>query len=113
MTFAQDKLWGRIDLTRWKETSYISGRLATEKDVKDGIAVFYIAGDGITPLKIKLPACAVHHDVETKIATPVILVQAEETPKAKTIGFRFITGGNGICTLAELEILQGPDERFK
>jgi hypothetical protein len=51
--------------------------------------------------------------MQSKKATAVILVQAEEMPKVKTIGFRFLSGGNGVCTLAELEILKGPDERFK
>ena len=110
---AEDKLWGPIEVKKWKETPCISGRLASETDVRQGRAVFYLAGGAVVPMKIPLPACAIHHDQETKQATPVILIQAEESPKAKTIGFRFLTGGNGVCTLAELEILKAPDERFK
>ena len=102
-------------MQKWKDTPCVSGRLATEQDVKEGRAVFYISGDRseLKPIKISLPACAIHHDLQSKKATPVILIQAEETPKVKAIGFRFLSGGNGVCTLAELEILKSPDERFK
>lgn len=115
MAFSDDTLWGPVDMHQWKDTPCISGRLATEQDIKEGKAVFYLDGDRseLKPIQISLPACAIWHDSESKKATPVILVQAEETPKVKAIGFRFLSGGNGVCTLAELEILKSPDERFK
>jgi hypothetical protein len=115
MAFSEDNLWGPIDMHKWKDTPCISGRLATEQDIKDGKAVFYISGDRseLKPLDISLPACAIWHDAQSKKDTPVILIQAEETPKLKAVGFRFLSGGNGACTLAELEILKSPDERFK
>ena len=115
MAFSEDILWGPINMQKWKDTPCVSGRLATEQDIKEGKAVFYISGDRseLKPIKISLPACAIHHDEQSKKSTPVILIQAEETPKVKAIGFRFLSGGNGVCTLAELEILKSPDERFK
>lgn len=110
----QSRLWGPIDMRKWRETPCVSGRLATEKDVKEGRATFYVSGDpsDSRPLKIPLPACAVHHDTESGKATPVILIQAEETPKIKAVGYRFLRGGNGACTISELEILEEPDNRF-
>ena len=112
MSVAEDKLWGPIDMKSWKSTPCISGRVASETDVKEGRAAFYIEGERSTlkPIPLSLPACAVLHD--EKKETPIILIQAEETPKSKTIGFRFLGGGNGVCTLEELEILKAPDERF-
>jgi len=115
MAFSEGTLWGPIDMAKWRDTPCISGRLGDEKDVKEGRAVFYISGDRaeLKPIKISLPACAIWNDSQSKKATPVILVQAEETPKMKAVGFRFLSGGNGVCTIAELEILKGPDQRFK
>lgn len=113
MAIAEDKLWGPIDMKSWMATPCVSGRLATEQDVKEGRAVFYIEGERSTlkPMVLSLPACAILR--EEKKETPVIVIQAEETPKSKTIGIRFLGGGNGVCTLEELEILMAPDERFK
>lgn len=113
MALAQDKLWGPIDMRSWKTTLCVSGRIATERDVKEGKATFYIEGDRATlkPIALSLPACAILR--EEKKETPVIVMQAEETPRSKTVGVRFLTGGNGVCTLEELEILSAPDGRFK
>ncbi len=113
MAIAEDKLWGPIDMRSWKSTPCVSGRLATEQDVKEGRATFYIAGDKATlkPIAMSLPACAILR--EEKKETPVIVIQAEETPKSKTVGVRFLAGGNGVCTLEELEFLVAPDARFK
>jgi hypothetical protein len=113
MAIAQDKLWGPIDMKSWKATPCVSGRLATEQDVKGGRATFYIEGDRTTlkPIALLLPACAILR--EEKKETPVIVIQAEETPKSKTVGVRFLEGGNGVCMLEELELLAAPDARFK
>ncbi|HWZ94937.1 MAG TPA: hypothetical protein VNW30_07065 [Opitutaceae bacterium] len=115
MSIAGDKLWGPVDMKHWKTTPCVSGRLATEQDVREERATFYLSGDRseLKPILIPLPACAIHHEEKEKRATPVILIQAEETPKIKTVGFRYLGGGNGVCTLAELEILKEPDGRFK
>jgi hypothetical protein len=42
----------------------------------------------------------------------VLIVQAEEVDGRVLLGYRPIIGGNGICTLAEVELLLGPDKRF-
>ena len=94
----------------------MSGRLASEKDVKEGRAVFYLSRKGGTeaePLKLKLPVCAIHTDQETKKETPVILVQAERADGKEIIGYRPLDGGNGVGLKSEFTILAKPDERFK
>lgn len=114
IALAEDQLWGPVDMKKWKEIPCLIGRLATEADVKEGRAAFYVTGDSaMKPLDIPLPACAIHYDADTKMATPVILIQAVQTTKITAVGYRLLSGGNGVCLLSELEILKGPDERFK
>jgi hypothetical protein len=96
----------------WKKTPHVFGRLSTEDDVRAGKAVFYVADDSATALQLPLPACAIHHDIASQEATPVVVIQAEKTLRGEFAGIRYLPGGNGICTLAELEILTKPDERF-
>jgi hypothetical protein len=44
----------------------------------------------------------------------VILIQAESRDDGKVlVGYRPLTGGNGICTLDEVDLLDGPDEMFR
>jgi hypothetical protein len=59
-----------------------------------------------------LPACAIHHDADTGRATPVVVIQVEAAPNQIIAGVRLLEGGYMICTLAELEIVEEPDERF-
>jgi hypothetical protein len=110
--------WGPPDLSSWRELPHVAGRHATESDVKLGHAVFFIAGEnGSPPLArpspMVLPCCAVLH-TESLESSPlaVIAIQAEEVEGKILVGYRPLAGGNGICTLAELELLHGPDERF-
>ena len=76
-------------------------------------SVFAAPGADSQPMDLKLPRCAIHKDQETGKQTPVIVVQAEDVKGNKTVGFRSLSGGNGVCLLFELELLDGPDDRFK
>jgi hypothetical protein len=91
----------------------LTGRAATQQDVGAGRAVFAAPGSGSQPIDLKLPRCAIHTDQQTGKKTPVIVVQAEDARGIKTIGYRFVSGAEGVCLLSELEFLDGPDERFK
>lgn len=112
---AQEPLWGPIELSRWNITPCIEGRLATEDDVREGRAAFYLKGDPSTlsPVILHLPRCAILRDQETGREIPVIVIQAEKTPKMTALGYRPLAGGNGICTMDEVEFVTDKDERMK
>ena len=107
-----DDLWGAVDVERWQETPCLHGRVAVEQDVKDGSAVFYIPDaeeTGVVPVDIGLPHCAIF--TEDGRSIPVVIIQSERAD-AHTVGYRPLSGGNGICTIAEVALLERPDERF-
>ncbi|MCW7475587.1 hypothetical protein [Leptospira levettii] len=67
----------------------ISGRIATEKDIDDGIAVFSLKLDGKyvgKPMDIDIPQYAIHIDNETKEETPCVVIQAEISELDELIG---------------------------
>jgi hypothetical protein len=112
-------LWGPITTNSWYTTPSIRGRVATEGDVKDGRAVFFLGlsgGQESRPFDLALPCCAILHG-ENEADLPVIVIQAETSintiNQAKTFaGYRLLGGGNGICLLHELDLLSEPDARF-
>jgi hypothetical protein len=110
------ELWGPVDVREWRKVPHVAGRLATESDVKIGRAVFYSpVGPQYAanrPHVMPLPLPAILRTPEDPIPVPVIVIQAEQGPQAVLAGYRPITGGNGVCTLEELELLDEPDSRF-
>jgi hypothetical protein len=109
-----DPLWGPLDIVRWTEVPTLAGRVAIERDVKEGRAVFYLQNAeeiGAKPIDMHLPCCAILKEKDREI--PVVLIQAEQADAKKYVGYRDLVGGNGICTLEELELLSGPDARFR
>ena len=108
-----DPLWGRIDIEDWQKTPCLRGRTAVEQDVKDGRAVFYLenAGEiGAVYVDIDLPHCAVIHADQRHI--PAVVIQSERADSKHYIGYRPMTGGNGLCLLSEVELVPQPDARF-
>ena len=107
-----DPHWGPIDLTHWRDTPCLSGRVAVEADVNAGRAVFFLAGATARPHPLDLPCCAVlaERGLPSK---PVIVIQAESTDRGIFAGYRTLTGGNGVCNLDELALLPGPDASFQ
>ena len=104
-------MWGKIELEKWRETPCITGRSATEEDIKNGIAVFAIPS-GSKPYEIQLPLCAVQIDEETKQRIPCIAIQVEEADNGVFIGVRYLNGGNGVGTSEDIELYQEPNEDF-
>ena len=95
----------------WDKTPCISGRIATEEDIKNGIAVFMVP-DGSIPCDTDMPICAIQIDEETGGRIPVIIIQAEQINNRITLGVRYLNGGNGVSTLHEVELLEQPNEEF-
>ncbi len=110
-----------IDMQHWKTTPHVFNRIATEQDVKDGSAAYYIPEESNpTPYaEIDLPTCAILKDVEDGTEEPIIIIQAEVAEYLVDIGFRALigyrslSGEYGVCTLADVEVLSEPDERFR
>lgn len=89
---------------------YITGRVATAEDVKAGNAAFAAVGKNgerlSTPIPLKIPQYAWHVEADRGVQTPIIVIQAEDTPAGKTIGYRIVGGpGLGVCLLAEVRLL--------
>jgi hypothetical protein len=108
---ADTKLWGAISASAWKNVPVTQGRVATENDVQQGRAVFYVA-TGSTPIIMELPVAAILKEDNNSKGIPVIVIQAEQIGEQETVGYRLVAGGNGVCTLRELELLDAPDDRF-
>jgi hypothetical protein len=101
---ADENLWGEIDIDNWKQTPHIKNKIATEQDVKNGFAVFYIKeslGEH-KPLEIPIPLLAYQKNDETDENILVVIIQGEKINNEEVVGVRYFTGGNGICKLAEL-----------
>jgi hypothetical protein len=107
-------LWDSINIDNWQAIPCVKGRLASETDVKQGKAVFFINDPDKATLAeaINLPACAIIYDKKTGIKIPSIAIQAESVDEKVLIGYRPISGGNGICTADEAEFIKEPDQRF-
>jgi len=110
------ELWGPIDVRTWRATPHLADRAATEVDVKAGRAVFYSPNGpqyiSNTPHVMPLPTPAILRTKGDPTPVPVIIIQAEKGPNGVIVGYRPLGGGNGICTLDELELLHEPDFRF-
>jgi hypothetical protein len=102
--------WGPIELTKWQELPCISGRPATEADIAEGRAVFAVP-TGSAASNIRLPFCA-YQKLETGERVLVIAIQAEEAKGQTVVGVRYLEGGNGVCTLSELELVESPGSDF-
>ena len=107
-----DDLWGAVDVSNWKELPVVKSRSATEEDVANGRAVFHVpVGDDYqpsTPAEFELPSPA----VLVSTGQPVFAIQAEEVNGKIAVGYRQVSGGNGLCMVDELELLDAPDDRF-
>ena len=113
----EGQLWGPIDVKAWRTVPCLTGRVATELDVKAGCAVFYAPSGPQyipnTPHPMSLPVAAIlKPDAHEPQPLPVIVIQAEVGPNSILIGYRPIRGGNGICILSDLQLLEEPDDRF-
>jgi hypothetical protein len=109
---ADDDLWGVINEADWQALPYVTGRVGTHDDIADGSAVFSIETDKPhAPHPLALPCCALEHRSDGSVAA-VVVIQAEAFNGKIFLGVRYIGGGNDVCTLDEIELLQEPTNGF-
>jgi hypothetical protein len=96
-------LWGPISAREWRNTPCVVGRPATEADVASGSAVFLVQG-GSAAAPMRLPCCAIQ-SLEDGSKKQVVVIQAELANHDTILGVRPLSGGNGICTIAEVRLL--------
>lgn len=104
-------MWEAIAIHEWKETPCIKERPATEVDIDKGFAVFAIP-TGSSAHSIELPCCLIQFAEGTGKRIPAIAIQAEEANGNIYLGIRYIGGGNGVCTIGEVEFLSEPNREF-
>jgi hypothetical protein len=96
------QLWGKISEEQWASVAYVAGRVATEADVVNGSAVFFINGES-APAAFPLP-CRAFQRLDDGAEIPVVVIQAEAGPHGTLLGVRYLDGGNGVCALAEVTL---------
>ena len=100
-TSAQSVKWPALP-----RDGFLSGRAATEADVKAGRAVFVLEGNGTVvgePLGITIPQYARFKD-KSKVV-PAVVIQAETLNGQPLIGLRLLDGTYAMDLLAEVELL--------
>jgi hypothetical protein len=99
------------DLSAWPDlpvAGFIAGRAASKQDVNDGNAVFAAEHQGRVvgqPLALEIPQFALHVDGESGVQTRVIIVQAERAGGKDMVGYRTLSGEEGVATLPEFKLL--------
>ena len=107
-----NSFWGPIDISEWRDIPVITGKVATQQDVNNGLAVFFIpAGleyksSSLHPLNLPFPAIVIESN------QAVFAVQCQDLDGDVFVGYRKISGGNGMCLLNQLEVLSDIDGRF-
>jgi hypothetical protein len=107
-------VWAPIDVRNWISVPAIVGRVADESDVREGRAVFYLkdASEFAASKSLFLPRCAWLRSDGTTSHVPIVVIQAEKADEKTYIGYRDLVGGNGICTIEEVEFIDAPDALF-
>lgn len=100
-----EDLWGPIDIEYLQAIPCIKNKTAIEKDVIDGRAVFFVEGSEklhrTIDLEIPLKAYQINHETGEKQL--VAIIQAEHVDGNDLAGVRYLEGGNGVCSLTEIE----------
>jgi hypothetical protein len=103
----EKNLWGSINIKSWEKTPSINDRIATNDDVESGVAVYSVekGGSEHKAYNTQLPKLAYLMDTATKKEELVVVIQIENTSQGIIAGYRNLEGGNGVCFLYELKIL--------
>ena len=90
------------------KSGFISGRTATEADLKRGDAVFLSLIDGKpsgAPAPVRVPQYAYLVEENGKRRRPVVIVQAEINERGTFLGMRDADGHEYVATEAEIVLL--------
>jgi hypothetical protein len=101
-----DDLWGPIHINKWHLTPCVRSRIAIEQNVRDGFAVFYFSNAAeieAVPADIGVPRLATRY-TEGEAPQTVVIIQSEQAGDKHYIGYRTLTGGNGMCFRHEVEL---------
>ena len=104
-------MWEEIKIENWNAVPCVSGRVATEQDIKEEKAVFYIP-NGSEPYETELPLFAVQIDEEKNTRVPCVVIQIEVCSAGTTVGVRYFDGGNGVGMANEFEFYNDIPEEF-
>ncbi|WPO79629.1 hypothetical protein [Flavobacterium sp. KACC 22761] len=108
-----------INRENWKETKFISGRIATDIDVKNGFATFSInKAKKHTTCDIDLPTLAQLIDYEEPnddLHEVVVVIQLESNDdEYDVVGYRKFNGETGSCLANDVKWLRDWEiENFK
>ena len=107
MKSEQNNNWPSFDLKSWDKVNVISGKVASEEEAKNGLAVFCLkdVGESHRAVEMELPRLAYLNDSENNSQELVVVVQAESSDKGEIVGYRNPNGGNGACFFYELTFL--------
>ncbi|MBO9709654.1 MAG: hypothetical protein J7521_15730 [Caulobacter sp.] len=89
------------------KSGFVSGRLATEADLKRGDAIFLSLVDGKpsgSPARIHVPQFA-HLIEENGARRPVVIIQAETNKQGTLFGAKDAQGNEYVATEAEIVLL--------
>ncbi|MBF6640970.1 hypothetical protein IVB69_05720 [Flavobacterium sp. J49] len=107
----KENKWPSFEIKSWKNIPVISGKIATENDARNGLAVFCLknAGNEHKAFEIDLPKLAYLTNEDDDSKELIVVIQAESTEKEVLIGYRNPNGGNGAGFLCEFEFLSNEE----
>jgi len=98
--------WPPFEIKSWKTIPAFNGKIATESDAKNGLAVFCLKNVAEhKTFEIELPKLAYLTNEDDDSKELIVVIQAESTENGVVIGYRNPNGGNGASFLYELEFL--------
>lgn len=100
-----------INIRSWKKTPVINGRLPTWEETENGKSITYIDKNvnpdlkDAKPYKMILPKLASIINPDTHKSEVVVVIQMIRFTKYVYVGYRFLSGGIGSCTLGQCHFL--------
>ena len=107
-----NSVWAPVDLSAWSSVPAVTGRIATEEDVRQGAAVFFDrTGESSVYGEVDLPALAIYTNSGDGSQEQVVVIQLETKDNKVLAGVRPLEGGSLICTIEQLNFVSESDLR--